>query len=53
LKPYLTENSGVPKLDRFTAELKWREARIDQDENAFLVPFVNWIRPAINYDAYR
>ncbi|QRM34782.1 HNH endonuclease [Microvirga sp. VF16] len=52
LKPYLTSSSGVPELDRFNAERKWRDALTARDENAFLVPFVNWIRPAINYLAY-
>ncbi len=52
LKLFPVTNSGDPRLDRFNAEMKWRDALIERDENAFLVPFVTWIRPAIDYNAY-
>jgi hypothetical protein len=52
LKPYRISSSGVSELDRFNAETKWKDALKERDENAFLVPFVNWIRPTIDYNSY-
>ncbi|WP_262267301.1 MULTISPECIES: HNH endonuclease [Microvirga] len=52
LKLFSVASTGDPRLDRFKAETKWRDVLIERDENAFLVPFVSWIRPAIDYNAY-
>ncbi|PVE25789.1 hypothetical protein DC522_03175 [Microvirga sp. KLBC 81] len=43
----------MPELDRFLAQVKWRDALVERDKNTFLVPFVSSIRPSFDYDAYR